>query len=177
MNESWQQGLIEDFQDDTLTEAECRELMVWFDEDESRVSAFADELRMVNTLAALHAMESGRIPLAVNASLQRGDLPIDISRSVRQRIESRPQPSPGDVERSNLSLRRWDPRWIAMVAAVIALYVADGFRYRYCFDNAAVCAPTRSCWITGMYGISNGTQPMRRHRRRARLPSRFPRAC
>ena len=38
---------------------------------------------------------------------------------------------------------------------------ADGFRYRYCFDNAAVCAPTRSCWITGMYGISNGTQPMR----------------
>ena len=126
MNESWQQGLIEDFQDDTLSEAECRELMVWFDEDESRVSAFADELRMGNTLAALHAMESGRIPLAVNASLQRGDLPIDISRSVRQRIESRPQPSPGDVERSNLSLRRWDPRWIAMVAvaAVIALYVA-----------------------------------------------------
>ena len=37
----------------------------------------------------------------------------------------------------------------------------EGFRYRYCFDNAAVCAPTRSCWITGMYGISNGTQPMR----------------
>lgn len=37
----------------------------------------------------------------------------------------------------------------------------EGFRYRYCFDNAAVCAPTRSCWITGMYAISNGTQPMR----------------
>ncbi len=37
----------------------------------------------------------------------------------------------------------------------------EGFRYKYCFDNAAVCAPTRSCWITGMYGISNGTQPMR----------------
>ena len=36
----------------------------------------------------------------------------------------------------------------------------EGFRYLYCFDNAAVCAPTRSCWITGMYGISNGTQPM-----------------
>jgi arylsulfatase A-like enzyme len=28
----------------------------------------------------------------------------------------------------------------------------EGFRYLYCFDNAAVCAPTRSCWITGMYG-------------------------
>lgn len=38
---------------------------------------------------------------------------------------------------------------------------AEGFRYTHCFDNAAVCAPTRSCWITGMYGISNGTQPMR----------------
>lgn len=38
---------------------------------------------------------------------------------------------------------------------------AEGFRYTHCYDNAAVCAPTRSCWITGMYGISNGTQPMR----------------
>ncbi|MFT5190781.1 MAG: N-sulfoglucosamine sulfohydrolase [Verrucomicrobiales bacterium] len=37
----------------------------------------------------------------------------------------------------------------------------EGFRYLHGFDNAAVCAPTRSCWITGMYGISNGTQPMR----------------
>lgn len=38
---------------------------------------------------------------------------------------------------------------------------AEGFRYLHCFDNAAVCAPSRSCWITGMYAISNGTQPMR----------------
>ena len=37
----------------------------------------------------------------------------------------------------------------------------EGFRYTYCFDNAAVCAPTRSTWITGMYAISMGTQPMR----------------
>ena len=37
----------------------------------------------------------------------------------------------------------------------------EGFRYTYCFDNAAVCAPTRSLWITGMYGVANGTQPMR----------------
>jgi len=37
----------------------------------------------------------------------------------------------------------------------------DGFRYLYCFDNGAVCAPTRSSWITGMHAISNGTQPMR----------------
>jgi arylsulfatase A-like enzyme len=38
---------------------------------------------------------------------------------------------------------------------------AEGFRYTHCFDNAAVCAPTRSTWITGMYAISNGTHPMR----------------
>jgi arylsulfatase A-like enzyme len=37
----------------------------------------------------------------------------------------------------------------------------EGFRYNYCFDNAAVCAPTRSTWITGHYAISLGTQPMR----------------
>lgn len=37
----------------------------------------------------------------------------------------------------------------------------EGFRYLYCFDNGAVCAPTRSSWITGMHSISNGTQPMR----------------
>ena len=37
----------------------------------------------------------------------------------------------------------------------------EGFRYAYCFDNAAVCAPTRSMWISGMYPISMGTQPMR----------------
>jgi N-sulfoglucosamine sulfohydrolase len=37
----------------------------------------------------------------------------------------------------------------------------EGFRYTHCFDNAAVCAPTRSTWITGMYAISLGTQPMR----------------
>lgn len=38
---------------------------------------------------------------------------------------------------------------------------AEGFRYKHCFDNAAVCAPTRSTWITGHYAISLGTQPMR----------------
>ncbi|MEO0414488.1 MAG: sulfatase, partial [Verrucomicrobiota bacterium] len=37
----------------------------------------------------------------------------------------------------------------------------EGFRYTHCFDNAAVCAPTRSTWITGHYAISMGTQPMR----------------
>jgi hypothetical protein len=122
MNESRLQRLLEDFQDDTLNEAECRELMEWFDEDDSRVSTFVAELRVGSTLAALHVMESDRIPLAVKDSVQRGDLAIDISRNVRQRIESRPQPLPADVERSNLPLRKWAPWWIA-VAAVIALCV------------------------------------------------------
>lgn len=48
----------------------------------------------------------------------------------------------------------------AKTPAIDAL-AKEGFRYTHCFDNAAVCAPTRSCWITGMYAISNGTQPMR----------------
>ena len=42
---------------------------------------------------------------------------------------------------------------------------SEGFRFTHCFDNAAVCAPTRSTWITGMYAISNGTQPMRSRNR------------
>ena len=50
---------------------------------------------------------------------------------------------------------------VNVVTPAIDKLAQEGFRYRYCFDNAAVCAPTRSCWITGMYGISNGTQPMR----------------
>ncbi|MDD7987259.1 sulfatase [Lentisphaera marina] len=37
----------------------------------------------------------------------------------------------------------------------------EGFRYTNCYDNAAVCAPTRSTWITGMHAISTGTQAMR----------------
>jgi hypothetical protein len=125
MNESRLQGLLEGFQDDALNDAECRELMEWFDEDDSRVSTFVAELRVGNTLAALHVMESDRIPLAVKDSLKRSDRAIDISRNVRQRIESRPQPLPADVERSHLPLRKWAPWWMATaaVAAVIALCV------------------------------------------------------
>lgn len=122
MNDSRLQRLFEDFQDDTLNEADCRELMEWFDEDDSRVSAFADELRIGNALAALHMMESDRIPLAVKDSLQRSELASDISHRVRQRIESQLQPLPADVERSNPPLRKWVPWWIA-TAAVIALCV------------------------------------------------------
>ncbi len=125
MNESQLQGLLEDFQDDALSEADCRELMEWFEEDDSRVTAFAGELRVGNTLAALHVMESGRLPLAVKDSLRQADSEIDISQNVRQQIENRSQDSSADVEPSNLSLRKWVPWWIATaaVAAVIALCV------------------------------------------------------
>lgn len=125
MNESRLPKLLEDFQDDVLNEAECRELMEWFDEDKSRVSTFADELRVGNALAALHVMDSDGIPLAVKDSLKLADSAIDISRDVRQHIESRPQSLPVDTEPSNLSLRKWAPWWIATVAlaAVIALCV------------------------------------------------------
>ena len=74
MNESQLQRLLEDFQDDALNEAECRELMAWFDEDGSHVAAFADELRVGNALVSLHMMDSDHIPLAVKDSLQRADL-------------------------------------------------------------------------------------------------------
>jgi len=123
MNESRLQRLIEDFQDNTLSEDECRELMEWFDEDESRVSMFADELRLGNALAALHVMDSDDIPRAVNDSLKRADHAIDISQRVRQKIENFTQPLPADGERLNLPIRKWAPWWIAAsaVAAVIAL--------------------------------------------------------
>ena len=37
----------------------------------------------------------------------------------------------------------------------------EGFRYLYCFDNGAVCAPTSILLDHRMHAISNGTQPMR----------------
>jgi len=61
--------------------------------------------------------------------------------------------------------------WVSCYGAVncktpaIDQLAREGFRYTHCFDNAAVCAPTRSTWITGMYAISNGTQPMRSRNR------------
>ena len=38
---------------------------------------------------------------------------------------------------------------------------AEGFRYTEVYANAPVCAPSRSTWITGMYAVTMGTQPMR----------------
>lgn len=38
---------------------------------------------------------------------------------------------------------------------------AEGFRYTHAYACAPVCAPSRSTWITGMFAVSLGTQPMR----------------
>ncbi|HEX7262344.1 MAG TPA: sulfatase-like hydrolase/transferase, partial [Luteolibacter sp.] len=37
----------------------------------------------------------------------------------------------------------------------------EGFRYTRAYAAAAVCAPSRSGWITGIHAVSMGTQPMR----------------
>ena len=37
----------------------------------------------------------------------------------------------------------------------------EGFQYMYAYANGTVCSPSRSTWITGMYAVSTGTQPMR----------------
>ena len=42
---------------------------------------------------------------------------------------------------------------------------AEGFRYTHCYDNSAVCAPTRNTWFTGLHCISTGNQPMRSYNR------------
>ena len=38
---------------------------------------------------------------------------------------------------------------------------SEGFRYAYAFATAPVCAASRSSWITGVYSLSTGTDPMR----------------
>lgn len=75
-----------------------------------------------------------------------------------------------DPERPNILWLTSEDNGIAWVSCygngnaktpVIDGLAKEGFRYTHCFDNAAVCAPTRSSWITGMNAVSMGTQPMR----------------
>lgn len=47
---------------------------------------------------------------------------------------------------------------------------AEGTRYTHAFGTAGVCAPNRSCIITGMYQSSIGTHHMRNH---GQLPKSF----
>lgn len=86
MNETRQQRLLEAFQDNTLSEAECRELLEWFDEDESHLAEFADELRIGNALANLHLSDSDAIPTSVYDCLSQTVLADDVSQEVRQEL-------------------------------------------------------------------------------------------
>lgn len=93
MNDSRLERLLEEFQDDKLSEDECRELLEWCDEDESRLTAIADELRMGNMIAALHRLDSDGIAPVVIDSLSRAGLTSDIPQQVRRHIENSDQHS------------------------------------------------------------------------------------
>ena len=41
----------------------------------------------------------------------------------------------------------------------------DGLVYQNCYTPSPVCAPSRSCLITGMYPTSIGTQHMRAYKK------------
>ncbi len=87
MNDSGLETLLEKLQNDRLTYDECRQLMEWFDEDESRLAVFVEEMRMSNSLAALQVLDSDGIGPAVIASLSRAGVASDVSEGVRRQIE------------------------------------------------------------------------------------------
>ena len=119
MNDSRIETLLEKFQDGSLNEDECRELMEWFDEDESRIAVFADELRMANALAALHVLDSDGIAPVVADSLSRAAAATDISQGVRRQIESSQERGTAYVERSNRWNGKWVAAWLASAAAIL----------------------------------------------------------
>ncbi|MEM6777824.1 MAG: FecR domain-containing protein [Planctomycetota bacterium] len=90
MTELRRQQLLERFLDEMLTEDECGELIAWFDESPSALSEFADELRLVNALSAMHVAETSQISGAVLDSLRSVNPTVDISQRVRRQLESRP---------------------------------------------------------------------------------------
>ena len=135
MNESRLQALTEAFQDDALSEDECQELMDWFDEDESRLARFADELRIGNVLAAMYLSESDVIPSAVSGSLRQAGLMVDVSRQVRQRIESRSDDSSRSANHPIASLPRSRRVWIAMSALAASLALVAYFASLFDADS------------------------------------------
>lgn len=121
MNDSRVETLLEKLQDNRLSEDECRELLEWFDEDESRLAIFARELRTTNALAALHVLDSDGIAPVVADSLSRAAETTDISENVRQRIESGQERKKIRVKRSTPSNRMWLSVWIASAAAILLM--------------------------------------------------------
>ena len=153
MTDSRVETLLERIQDGRLNEDECRELMEWFDEDESRLTSFADELRTATALAALHVLDSDGIAPVVGDSLSCAAVATDISRDVRQKIESSQERAAAQVERSNMSNRKWLAAWIASAAAILlslgwfALPTSDTLR-----DSSPVIArvthQVRAVWVS-----------------------------
>ena len=121
MKEARLQQIIEAFCDDRLNDDECRELLKWLDEDQSRVSEFTDELRLGNALSALHLSESDDIPLAVKDSVCRAETSTDISQSVRRRIEGRSRSSTDSPEKAFVLLRHSKRLWMATVAVAASI--------------------------------------------------------
>ncbi len=123
MNESNLETLLEKLQDNQLSDHECRELMQWFNEDESRVAAFADELRMSNSLAALQVLDSDGIVPAVIDSLSRAGVAADVSGRVRRQIETGLHSvglhSTEIAKHSQRSSRKWVAVLIALAATVL----------------------------------------------------------
>ena len=99
-----------------IDEDGLRELQSAIVEDTALRSDFIEYLNVDSALSDLAAL-----PDAEFEAMQT----TDVSRNTRQHIERRPQFLPFDAERSNLSLSKWAPWWIAAsaVAALIALIV------------------------------------------------------
>ena len=119
MNESRLETLLEKFQNDQLNDDECREIMEWFDEDSSQVKAFADELRMSNSLAALHVLDSDGISPAVIDSLSRAGVVVDVSESVRRQIEVGAIQATVPFKRLSRSSFKWTAVLMASAATVL----------------------------------------------------------
>ena len=103
MNESRQESLLQKLQYNQLSDRESGELMQWLDMDETRMAAFAHELRMSNSLAALCVLDSDCIAPAVIDSLSRRGVAADISKGVRRQLEMSLSQPPSLVIRSQRS--------------------------------------------------------------------------
>lgn len=156
MNETHLQRLLEAFQDDALNEDECRELLEWFDEDESRLFAFAEELRIGNALSVLQISESDTTAATVKASLSRGARAADVSQNVRERIEGRSRNSTNAVEVSAVLSRRGKRLWITTLAVSASLALLVMLPALIDNDSAGVVATVQNA--RGAQGLSPGDQ-------------------
>ncbi len=159
MNESRQERLLEKLQHNQLSDEECRELMQWFDMDESRIAAFADELRMSNSLAALYVLDSDSIAPAVIDSLSRAGVAADVSKGVRRQLEMSLTQTHSPVKHLQRSSLKWAGVLIASAAAVL---LCLGWFFRPVHDSSAVIAHVThrvdAIWINDFVTDDDGTK-------------------